>query len=245
MPHSVLVLMLGQTTLFASSASIWAISLLNSRPAIAGFIFGLAAGFKPQSVLLAPLVFIRLRDWRAAVAAIIGLGFLCVLSLLFGTELWPSWLATVRAQPHMVSHYHLEIIGATPRMAAMGLHLDQPMIAVFQLVGVVAGIAVVWAGFGSSDNLMRVQCFAAGCLLASPYAMRYEVAMLAPVLATAIMTAQPRSILIALPAFAFDAVSVVASLIVSSVTSIFDPSGLRLRAARGSRARHAHEISDH
>jgi hypothetical protein len=122
----------------------------------------------------------------------------------------------------MVSHYHLEILGATPRMAAMGLHLDPTVVAVFQLLGIAAGTAILWVGFGSTDKLLRVQSFVIGCLLASPYAMRYELAALAPVLAVAIVTAAPRSILVALPAFAFDAVSVIASMIVSSATSLFE-----------------------
>jgi hypothetical protein len=222
MPHTMLVLILGQTTLFASAAAIWAMSLLDRRPTVAGILFGITAAFKPQSVLMAPLVFMRLRDWRAAAGAAIGFGSLCLASLIFGAQLWPSWLVTVSEHPMMVSHYHLEIIGATPRMAAMGLHLRDPAVATFEVIGVIAAICIVWAGFGSQDKLLRLQCFATGCLLASPYAMRYEVAMLAPVLATAIMRAEPRSILVALPAFAFDAVSVVASLLVSSVTHLID-----------------------
>jgi hypothetical protein len=193
---------------------------------VAGIVFGLAAAMKPQSVLLASLVFIRLRDWRPAAGAAVSFAGLCLLSLVFGPRLWPAWLATLGAHPQMVSHYHLEIIGATPRMAAMGLHLQQPAIGIFQFVGVVAGVTVVWLGFGSADKLLRLQCFATGCLLASPYAMRYEVAAITPVLATAILTAKPRSILVALPAYAFDAVSVVASLVVSSATCLIDrPSG--------------------
>jgi hypothetical protein len=222
MPHSVLVLLLGQTTLLAASATIWAISLLEKRPTVAGVLFGLVAGVKPQSVLLAPLVFVRLGDWRCAGGAAVSFVSLCVASLIFGAGLWPSWIATLGTHPQMVSHYHLEIIGATPRMAAIGLHLDARAIAVFQLLGIVAGISILWVGFGSPNALVRLQCFAIGCLLASPYAMRYELAMLAPVLATAMIKAEPRSILVALPAYAFDAVSVVGSMIVSSVTSLVD-----------------------
>ena len=222
MPHPVLVLILGQTTLFAASATIWAISLLEKRPAVAGILFGLVAAFKPQSVLLAPLVFIRLRDWRLVIGAAASFVGLCLASLIFGSGLWPSWLATVGAHPQMVSHYHLEIIGATPRMAAIGLHLPPLTVAICQLLGVIAGASILWVGFGSTHVPIRVQCFAIGCLLASPYAMRYEIAMLAPVLATAMIKAEPRSILVALPAYAFDAVSVVASMMASAVTSLID-----------------------
>lgn len=233
MPHSVLVLLLGQTTLFAASATIWAISLLDRRPAVAGVLFGLVAGFKPQSVLLAPLVFLRLRNWRCVASAAAGFGCLCAASLIFGAGLWPSWIAALGAHPQMVSHYHLEIIGATPRMAAIGLHLDTRAIALFQLLGILAGASIAWVGFGSTNALVRLQCFVIGCLLASPYAMRYELATIAPVLATAMIKAEPRSILIALPTYAFDAVSVVASTIVSSVTSLIDQH-LGSRAARAS-----------
>jgi hypothetical protein len=220
MPHPVLVLLLGQTTLFASAAAIWAISLLKKRPVIAGLLFGLVAAFKPQTVLLAPLVFVRLRAWQCALGAAASFGILCVASLALGAALWPQWLATLASLPQVLSYYHLEIIGATPRMAAIGLRLSQPAVTSFQLVGVLAGVAIVWQGFRSSSTLVRVQCFTIGCLLASPYAMRYEIAMLAPVLATAIIEAEPRSILVALPTYAFDAVSAVAGVIVSSVTAL-------------------------
>jgi hypothetical protein len=234
------VLILGQTTLFAASAVIWAISLIEKRPTLAGIFFGLAAAFKPQSALLAPLVFIRLRDLRLAIGAAGSFGSLCLASLIFGADLWPSWIASLGAHPQMVSHYHLEIIGATPRMAAIGLHLQPLAVAICQLLGVIAGASILWVGFGSKNPLVRVQCFAIGCLLASPYAMRYDVAMLAPVLATAIIKAEPRSILVALPTYAFDAVSAVASMIVSAVTSLIDH-GRSIASASGT-ARRARTI---
>lgn len=220
MPQSMLVLILGQTTLLAGSAVIWAVSLMNRRPVLSGILFGIAAGFKPQSVLLAPVVFLRVREWRLILGAAASFGTLCLLSLVFGASLWSSWLASLSSHPLIVSHYHLEIIGATPRMAAMGLQLNQRAIDIAQVLGVIAGLAVLWIGFGSQDTLLRVQSFVVACLLASPYAMRYEVAMLAPVLATAILTAEPRSILVSLPAYAFNAPAVVASAIVSSTTSL-------------------------
>jgi len=245
MPHSVLVLILGQTTLFAGSAVIWAISLLNKRPALAGILFGVVAALKPQSVLLAPLVFIRVRDWRPAIGAAASFGGLCLVSLLFGAGLWRSWFETLSSHPQMVSFYHLEIIGATPRMAGMGLHLDQSAITAAQYVGIIAGMAILWFGFGSSDKLLRVQCFVIGCLLASPYAMRYEVAVLAPVLATAILKAEPRSILVSLPAYAFNAPAVVASFVVSSVTSLVDQRQSRKLESRGSESSVAGGASQH
>lgn len=222
LPHPVLVLLLGQTTLFASSAAIWAISLVNKRPAAAGLLFGLVAAFKPQTVLLAPVVFLRLREWRAALGATVSLCGLSVASLVFGTTVWPDWVATLRSHAQIVSYYHLEIIGATPRMAAIGLHLPQPAVSAFQLLGIIAGISIVWRGFRSSETLVRLECFTIGCFMASPYAMRYEIATLAPVLATAIIEAEPRSILIALPTYAFDAVSAVASFIVSAAATLID-----------------------
>jgi len=196
-------------------------------------------------VLLAPLVFIRVRDWRPAIGAAASFGGLCLVSLLFGAGLWRSWFETLSSHPQMVSFYHLEIIGATPRMAGMGLHLDQSAITAAQYVGIIAGMAILWFGFGSSDKLLRVQCFVIGCLLASPYAMRYEVAVLAPVLATAILKAEPRSILVSLPAYAFNAPAVVASFVVSSVTSLVDQRQSRKLESRGSESSVAGGASQH
>lgn len=235
MPHSVLVLILGQTTLLAGSAVIWAISLINKRPVIAGLLLAVAAALKPQAVLLAPMVLVRVRDWRLTIGAIAGFAGLCLLSLIFGGRLWELWFRALGTFPEMVTHYHLEILGATPRMAALALQLGERAVIVAQLVGIAAGAAIVWVGFGSSDKLLRLQCFVIGCLLAAPYAMRYEVATLAPVLATAIMTALPRSIIVALPAFSFNAVAIVASLVASAGTSLAENRRSLSRGPNGNR----------
>jgi hypothetical protein len=227
LPHPILVLILGQTTLFASAAAIWAISLLNRRPAIAGVMFGVAAALKPQSVFLVPLVFLRIRAFHSAIAAACTLGGLSVASLMLGPGLWRSWLQTMETLPIAIAGYHLDILGATPRMAATALGWTGAEVAIIQVTGVVAGAGIVWAGFGSRDLLLRVQSLAVGCLLASPYAMRYDIAMMAPVLATAIITAAPRDILVALPVFAMNAVAIIPAIIISGVTSLFERSSVQ------------------
>lgn len=214
-PQVVLVLLLGQTTLFVGSAVIWGLSLLRTKPFLAGVLLGVAAAVKPQSLLLAPVALVAGCHWRSiAGAAIGGLG-MALLSLPFGAQLWLDWGNDVVGFSTIIDAHGLNRFGATPAMAAYALGLETIARRTLQAIGIAIGIIVVWRGFRTNDLGVRILCLVFGSLLASPYAIRYELAMAAPVLAAALLSSNIRGFLVGIPLFAMQVFTIVPALVIS------------------------------
>ena len=229
LPHSVLAIILGQTTLIVASATILSVSLLRSRPVLAGTLMGVAATIKPQALLLAPIALVTGAHWRAIGSAAVTSLLLIAASLALGPKLWLDWLHSFESFPAIVDHYGLTLLGATPRMAGRALGLgDGPLLAV-QLTGIALGILFVWCGFRSDDVALRVGTLVGGSLLAAPYAMRYDVAALAPIIAGGLLSGTARGLLIAITAFALSSLAIVPALLISLCTQL---SGGRRRAVQ-------------
>lgn len=211
-PHVVIVLLLGQTTLFVGAAVLWSIALLRSRPVLAGALMGVAAAIKPQSAFLAPIAFVAGRNWIALAAAACSWLLLATASLVFGPALWFDWINALAAFPDMVAQWKLDRLGGTPSMMARFFGIDP---APFFVAGLAAGIAIVWIGSRSDDASTRALTFVSGTLLASPYAMAYELAMIAPVLVSAMLTVNLRGLITAAPLFALRSYMVPPALLTS------------------------------
>jgi hypothetical protein len=84
-PPTVVSLALGQTGLLIGAASMFSMSQLDRRPALAGLVLGMAAAIKPQALILAPII---LSSSRNALVSFFG-GGVVVLGVA------PSWSATV------------------------------------------------------------------------------------------------------------------------------------------------------
>lgn len=215
-PPVVLALLLGQSTLWIGALLIWGVTLLSSRPYVAGLLFGIAAAIKPQSAVLVPIALLVSRDWRALPAMAAGFAAMVLLSLPFGPHLWVDWLAMVREHPKMVSGYGLDWLGASPMMALRVLGLPLYLHAIF----VALALWLVWRAFRAEDVNNRVLVLLAATLLASPYSIRYELAMLAPSLVAALLTGTTRGLLISLPLYCLNVLAIVPALIVSAVTAV-------------------------
>lgn len=214
-PHVILVLILGQTTLILGSLIIWSLSLLRERPLVAGALLGIAAALKPQSVLLAPIALASGGHWRALAASAVTFFALCFISLLFGFGLWRDWFAALNAFPRALDWYGLHPLGATPWMAGRTLGLDPSALLLLQLCGIAAGVGAVWWAFKSQDVALRLCALVAGGLLASPYAMRYDLATLAPVFATGLLSGTVRGLLTSVPLFALHSLAIIPAIVVN------------------------------
>lgn len=215
-PHVMLCLILGQTSLFTGALIIWAVTLIRERPVLAGFILGLAAALKPQSVLLAPIALVSGHHWKTLAGA--GFAFLAcaVLSLAFGPQLWMDWWIAVREFPEEVLTSHrLFYYGATPWMLGRTLGFDPLSLLTLQIGSIAAGVTAVWFAFKSDDPGLRMSALVIGGMLASPYAMRYDLAALTPVLATALLSGTVRGLLVSIPLFALNSLAIVPAIIVS------------------------------
>lgn len=221
-PPALLNLFLGQTAMVIGAAVIWAVSLLHSRPFIAGVLFGLAAAVKPQSVLLAPLALLAGRHRIAFYGTAAGWLAMVALSLPFGPGLWANWIEALGGFQQVLGGYNLHHAGATPAMAARSLGF--PVIWPIQLVGIVAGGAIVWQGFRIRDTAIRVLALVCGTLLASPYAMAYDLTMLAPAAAAGLFLGSTRGLLIASPMLALNVFTAVPALLAAGIAGVRAPS---------------------
>ena len=220
-PQVILVLILGQTTLVLGSLIIWSLTLLRERPVVAGLLMGVAAAIKPQTVLLAPVALISGGHWKALASSAATFLVLVVCSLVFGLSIWSDWLSAVRAFPQEVLEAHrLFALGATPWMAGRTLGLVPPALFILQACGIAAGLCAVWYAFKSENIGLQLCALVLGGLLVSPYALRYDLATLAPIFATGLLSGTLLGLIVSLPLFALNSLAIVPA-IAASLSSQF------------------------
>lgn len=221
-PPGVQVLILGQTTLVVGAAILWSLALARERPVLAGALMAMAAAIKPQSAILVPLAFLAGRNWKALIAAACTWLLLAGASLAFGPRLWLDWFDDLPVFPDILAHFNLYSRGATPSMLARYLDLDPTP---FLIAGVVAGASLAWIGMKSDDLNTRAIAFVGGTMLASPYAMNYELVMMAPMLIAAALTTSLAGLIIALPLVASRVYAIVPALVISLGVALWKSRG--------------------
>jgi len=171
----------GQPTLLVAALILFGLARLDDHPVSAGVLLGLAAILKPQLLLLAPVALIAGRHWRGIVAAsVTALIAVIVAVLLFGIDLWRSWIeALPRFQALIDGHDPLLRNALSPNAAALRMGADSIGVIVAMLVIAVPVVAFVFAR--RRDGPSRLVALIGGALLISPYGMNYELTTLAPV----------------------------------------------------------------
>ena len=156
-------------------------ALLNRRPTLAGLLLG-ALIFKPHLGLVIPVALVAARRWRSLAAAGAAALALCGASaLVFGASTWSAFFAATALARGALDD---NLVG------------DEKMISVFaalRLLGVgnaVAYAAQALAALGVCASLASLQrrafrceaegaALAAATLLASPFALDYDLTILA------------------------------------------------------------------
>jgi hypothetical protein len=228
-PHVVLCVLLGQTALVSGSATIWGVTLLRSRPVLAGVCLGLGAALKPQCFFLVPLALLSGRHWKA-IAATAGAWLLLALPTL---PMWLDWWRVAQQLPGILDRYYPSIgaYGATPLYLAKALGVSP---VPFQAVCLVLGLVLVWQSFRSADNAVRVIGLVTGTLLASPYAIRYELAALAPAYVAILRRGTLKAAITCIPMLCLSVLSIVPALAASALTMLLTP-GIAASPTRESR----------
>lgn len=171
----------GQVSAILTAALIWACGTRNRI--VAGIALGCIASIKPQLVLMAPLMLALNKDWRAFASAALSLVSLVALSLLYGPERWPEWVSSMAHFRSAVMDTNVAGIGITPAMLAQRAGFPPlPFLA----LGVVAGAWMVFLA-RNSQPLEQTAAIGAGSLLASPYALSYDLVVIAPYAAMMLM----------------------------------------------------------
>jgi hypothetical protein len=163
-----------------------ALALLDSRPLMAGLLFGLLA-YKPQFGLMIPLVLLITGRWRvigAAAVSVIALSLLC--TGLFGIDIWRAFSSseeftrTVVLEQGRTGFYRIQSMFAWVRMWGGPI----PLAYIAQgLVTLLCGLSLfrVWRSDVSRSIKGASLCIAA--ILATPYSLDYDLMALSPAIA--------------------------------------------------------------
>ena len=166
---------------------------MNSRPFLAGVMFGLLS-FKPQLVFLVPLLLLLDRNWRTLGWSAITCAVLIALSLaLFGFESWRLYATeTLRYQQFVMTDWYGIFLCMMPTtfgsIRALGL---TPELAVYaQWPFSVAGISLVLLALWRDTSLLRrVFAVTCGTFVITPYAFNYDMGALTVVSAVLVASA--------------------------------------------------------
>lgn len=158
------------------------VMLLNTRPYLAGVLFGLLA-YKPQFGILIPVALLMGWHWRAIYAA----GMTVVLTALasykfFGEETWLAFFNSLKLTRGIVLEQgstgweKIQSIFSVARMWGGSVELAYAAQAVFALI---AATAVAWAWKQKTDIRLQGAALVTASLLATPYILDYDLVALA------------------------------------------------------------------
>lgn len=175
----------GQNGYLTAALIAGALTLLDTRPLLAGLLIGILT-IKPQLGLLLPLALACGRYWRVlGWAALASVTFFALSVALLGTDTLQAfvermpvvagWLATGNLPLRMMPTFYAmtRLLGAPVTTAAAA----QAAAALF------AAGAVAWVWLRCADHSLRAASLVAGTLLVSPYLYDYDLVWLAPALA--------------------------------------------------------------
>jgi hypothetical protein len=185
-PASLLVLVTGQVTFLIAAMGVAALLCLNTRPVLAGVLFGLAGVIKPQAMVLLPAALFALGAWRTVLVTALTAALIVLASaFVFGAHVWLDWLSAVSRFEHWVMTTPGLVRGmVTPTALGMTLGLDPGALDTWRLCFGLGAIAMVWCVFRKTeDPARRLTALFGGGLFITPYAMHYDAALLAPAVA--------------------------------------------------------------
>lgn len=160
--------------------------LLDKRPLAAGLLLGCLI-YKPQFGLILPVLLLAGRNWRAILGACLSAAILVAATLaLWG---WPVWQAFLDSLP-LTSAVVIE-------QGATGWHKIMTPFAALRMWGtgvpaayavqsaatVAAMVAVGLLAWRRADSAPRNALVCAAVLIATPYALDYDLVVLLPALA--------------------------------------------------------------
>lgn len=181
-PPVLLTITHGQTAFLVSAllgGGLWLVA--RGRPGWGGVLIGLAI-IKPQFGVLVPIALIAAREWRAIVAAGFSASVLAgAATAAFGLDLWAEWWAVSGpAQAAMASGVigfaKMQSLFSAARLAGLSIPVAYALQAVLG-----AGVAVVlaWRAWQRGLTPEVAALTLCGALLATPFVLDYDLALLA------------------------------------------------------------------
>jgi hypothetical protein len=159
-----------------------ALVLLDRRPVLAGILIGLLA-YKPQFGVLIPLVLLVTFRWTVIAAAVATIAALATATTaLFGMRVWHAFAAsadysrTIVLEAGATGWEKIQSIFSAVR--ALGGSTDLAYAAQAALACALA-VSLVWLWRSRAAYALKAAALALACLLATPYVLDYDLAVLA------------------------------------------------------------------
>lgn len=175
----------GQNSFLLAAIFMLGMTLIKSRPFVAGLILGLMI-FKPHLGVLLPLALVAGRDGRAFAGATVStLGLVLFSGLAFGLSSWTGFIEMLPfageiAADGLVSWNKMASIYASLRLIGMPVALAG---AIHAAVALIASVFVWRVWQTSPDVRARAAVLGAATLTVSPYLFIYDQVLLIPALA--------------------------------------------------------------
>jgi len=175
-PATGVALFSGQSGFLSGALMLGGLRLAESRPIVAGALFGLLA-YKPQLGVLVPIALIAAGFWRTIAAAGVTL-LACALisSAAFGMNIWPVWLGSLVAYSGSFDtvDYLMPTIAANARMLGAPAYVALTL----QACAAIAVALVVWRAFRAGVSPRAGALLVVGTFLATPHAFNYDLPMM-------------------------------------------------------------------
>lgn len=180
-PTTLINAIAGQNGFLSAALLIGGLRLLRCHPATAGILLGLLA-YKPQFVLLMPIVLLASRSWRAILAAVATTLIIAVVtSAALDWSIWPLWVARFPVYQALLQANQGSLIHMMPTVMA-GIHAIGAPPALgygIQLVFSGAVVVLVWDVWRRGMTDQAIALVAIGSIIVTPYAMIYDMPMVA------------------------------------------------------------------
>jgi len=164
------------------SAALFALACLclDRRPLLAGLLLG-AMIYKPQLAILIPFVLAFSGRWRAFAGAAAGAALLVALSwLVLGGASWAAFLGGLGLVQQTLADGFVEPAKMVSLYAALRLwHVPAPAALLAQTAAALAVLMLVWHHARAASAPLLMALCVTGTLLATPFALDYDLTLLA------------------------------------------------------------------
>lgn len=156
--------------------------LITSRPIIAGLLLGLTS-YKPHLTVLVPVALLVGRQWKVLAGyCAAALGIIAVSATIFGWEIWATYIEHMLFAGQLIEGGEAPLFKSPTTYAFATLLGAGPTLArtAQGLASLTALGAVIWVWWHHRQPLaLKAAVLVTGCLLFTPYAYDYDLALLA------------------------------------------------------------------
>ena len=178
-PAGLIAFVSGQNAFFVAAIFAAVFRFMDARPLLAGLLLGVMT-VKPQVGLLVPLMLVMTGRWTVfASAAATSLALVGATALLFGPEIWTTYLRdALPVQEYVIRDPTRATLGLMPTAYMNARILGLSAEAAYAVQGVFASLAVaavVWTYRRPRDPLLSFGIVLTATLAATPYLMSYDL----------------------------------------------------------------------